>query len=176
MGGNSLRMWQQYFPRALIHGIDITEKRHRYGPRVRTFQGDQNNSTFLQKFCHEMGPFDIVIDDGSHINADVKKSFDVLFPHLTSPGLYVIEDLEKSYMPSYGGDSGDLTNPETSISMVKLLVDAINYQEIPTSLHENLPETKHLVAAVHAYPNLAIIEKGRNRESSIIKYVHDSIR
>src|SRR5207248_1611615 len=41
-GGGSLRMWQRYFRRGLIHGLDIFEKRLNE-PRIRTVRGDQND-------------------------------------------------------------------------------------------------------------------------------------
>ncbi len=36
--------------------------------------------------------FDIIIDDGSHMNRDVIKSFELLFPLLNDNGIYIVED------------------------------------------------------------------------------------
>lgn len=38
------------------------------------------------------GPVDLVIDDASHLEEQTRASFNRLFPHLRSGGLYVIED------------------------------------------------------------------------------------
>jgi hypothetical protein len=49
------------------------------------------------------GPFDMIIDDGSHLSPDVIYSFENLFGHVKSGGVYVIEDICTSYWPHYGG-------------------------------------------------------------------------
>src|SRR5699024_12687992 len=36
LGGESLRMWKRFFPRALIHGVDITDKGAHHEPRSTT--------------------------------------------------------------------------------------------------------------------------------------------
>lgn len=118
-GGESLRMWQRYFSRGLIYGLDIFDKPGVTGPRIRAIQGDQNDPEFLAELGRHHGPFDIIIDDGSHINEHVKTSFHHLFPFVRLGGLYVVEDLQTAYWPGYGGDDRNLTNPDTSISMLK---------------------------------------------------------
>src|SRR5690606_32935288 len=58
---------------------------------------------FILDICHRHGPFDLVIDDGSHKNAHMLKSLEMIFPHLKPGGLYVVEDIHTSYWDSYGG-------------------------------------------------------------------------
>jgi len=55
-------MWEEYFPNATIHGIDY--KQYESGRIKITIadQGDENQLKELEK----LGPFDILIDDGSH--------------------------------------------------------------------------------------------------------------
>ncbi|SDF81140.1 hypothetical protein SAMN05216553_103396 [Lentzea fradiae] len=88
-GGGSLRMWERFFPRGLVVGLDIAHKNVR-GPRITTVRGDQSDAEFLDRLGRELGPFDIVIDDGSHLNDHVRTSFHALFPHVRSGGLYVV--------------------------------------------------------------------------------------
>jgi demethylmacrocin O-methyltransferase len=171
LGGESLRMWQRYFPRGLVYGLDIFPKPGVHGPRIRTVQGDQSDPEFLDELGCRLGPFDIVIDDGSHINDHVKTSFGGLFPHVRSGGLYVIEDLQTAYWPGYGGDDHDLVNADTSIRMLKALVDGLNYQELRKS-NENTPFcTDRHVVGLHFYHNLAVIEKGLNVEDGIPSFI-----
>lgn len=47
-------------------------------------------------------PYDIIIDDGSHMVRHVIASFEALFPYLRRGGLYIIEDLHTSYWKRYG--------------------------------------------------------------------------
>ncbi|MEU0879506.1 class I SAM-dependent methyltransferase [Lentzea sp. NPDC005914] len=126
-GGASLRMWQQYFRRGLVHGLDIVPK-NVSGPRIMAVQGDQSDAEFLDLLGKELGPFDVVIDDGSHLNEHVRISFHALFPHVRSGGLYVVEDLQTAYWPGWGGspDGG----PGTSMGMLKSFVDGLNHAEV----------------------------------------------
>jgi hypothetical protein len=52
--------------------------------------------------------FDIIIDDGSHVNEHVITTFEYLLPILNNEGLYVIEDTQTAYWPEYGGSSHHL--------------------------------------------------------------------
>ena len=170
-GGASLCMWQRYFPRGLVYGLDIFPKPGVRGPRMRAVQGDQSDPKFLDELGRRLGPFDIVIDDGSHINDHVKTSFGSLFPHVRPGGLYVIEDLQTAYWPGYGGDDQDLVNADTSIRMLKALVDGLNHQELPTS-HGKVPSyTDQHVVGLHFYHNLAVIEKGFNTEDGAPSFI-----
>ncbi len=65
-GGSSLRMWRDYFHNATIYGIDINPNSMFEEERIRTFVQDQGDEKSLLEFVEQHGPFDIVIDDGSH--------------------------------------------------------------------------------------------------------------
>lgn len=91
-GGNSLKMWAKYFPKSEILGIDLYDKSLLDYRRIQTFQGSQSDEKFLSHFDN----LDIIIDDGSHINSDVIKSFEVLFPILNVGGYYCVEDTQVS--------------------------------------------------------------------------------
>ena len=54
--------------------------------------GDATNNRFIESITKKYGIFDIILDDGLHINRDVIKSFEVLFPLLNDNGIYIIED------------------------------------------------------------------------------------
>ena len=103
VGGNSLAMWADYFPHAQITGVDIAEKELSLDPRIKVLRGSQDDAVFLGKVCEEHGPFDIVIDDGSHIPKHVVASFGILFPKLADGGIYAIEDVQTAFWPNFGG-------------------------------------------------------------------------
>jgi hypothetical protein len=159
-GGASLRMWQQYFRRGIVYGLDLYEKRIPV-PRIRTIQGNQASSKFMRSMGEEYGPFDVVIDDGSHLNKDIITSFTSLFPYMSDGGIYVVEDLETSYWPGWGGNTPELAGRTTSVGFLKSLVDGINHGEFshdaPSSLDEN-------IVALHFYHNIAFVVKGPNTE------------
>ena len=102
-GGLSLRMWDEYFPNAQIVGLDIHPKTLSISPRVHTVCGSQSDPAILAKLVQEFGPFDIIIDDGSHRAEDAKASFVYLYPLMTANGLYIIEDIQTSFADSHGG-------------------------------------------------------------------------
>ncbi|MEV6229247.1 class I SAM-dependent methyltransferase [Saccharopolyspora shandongensis] len=170
-GGESLRMWQRYFPRAVVYGLDIFAKPHVRGPRIRAVQGDQNDPGFLDELGRELGPFDIVIDDGSHINEHVTTSLHALLPHVRPGGYYVIEDLQTSYWPGCGGDDADLTNASTSVGRLKELVDGLNHMEIPGRSNDGSSYSDRNVIGLHFYHNLAVVEKGMNAEDGIPAFI-----
>lgn len=100
MDGNSIRMWSDYYPSAGIVGIDNHPGRAnlKVQPRVWTVEGDATRPGDLRP----LGTFDVIIDDGSHMTADQQTSFHWLYENqLADDGLYVIEDLHTSYIPSY---------------------------------------------------------------------------
>ncbi|MFG1950404.1 hypothetical protein [Micromonospora sp. NPDC048830] len=166
-GGASLRMWRHYFPRAVIYGLDIVDKRPLDAPRVVTARGDQSKTEQLEEFARRHGPFDIVIDDGSHVSRDVLISFRALFPHLRPEGLYVIEDLHTSYWPEvFHGNDENLDDPRYTVGFLKTLVDGLHHEELlRPEAREPLP-TDTQVTGLHLYHNLVVIEKGRNTEGS----------
>jgi demethylmacrocin O-methyltransferase len=89
-GGESLRTWKRYFHRGLVFGVDIFDKSGVDEQRLTTVVADQGDPTALLEIDDRFGPFDIVIDDGSHVNGHVRTSFETLFPRLRSGGLYVV--------------------------------------------------------------------------------------
>ncbi len=170
-GGGSLLMWRRYFPRALIFGMDIFDKSGLDQPRVTTLRGDQNNAAWLSEIAREYGPFDIVIDDGSHVNEHVLHSFSVLFEHLRLGGTYVIEDMWTSYCLGYGGDDSTVAGQSTSIGLVKRLVDALHHEEHHAGASVAEDSIASMLAGLHVYRNLAFIDKGTNIDGGIPAFI-----
>ena len=79
-------MWADYFAHGKIVGIDIAPKTLALGPRITTLVGSQDDPVFLNRLTDEHGPFDIIIDDGSHVPNHVAASFYALFRGLPSAG------------------------------------------------------------------------------------------
>jgi len=167
VGGNSLRMWKEYFPKAQIYSLDIYDKTHFEESRIRIFKGNQIDTRLLENIISQIGEPDIIIDDGSHINEHVIATFKFLFPKLKQNGIYVVEDTGTSYWPDYGGDSENLNKPTTIMNYFKGLTDCLNYQELvknnymPTYFDKN-------IKSIQFYHNLIFIFKNPNDESSSI--------
>src|SRR5262249_8367939 len=88
----SLRMWRDYFPAARLIGFDIDDFSGMSLPNCRILQGDMSSREDLSQLF-ALGPFDIIIDDGSHASAHQQIALAVLFPQVKPGGFYFIEDL-----------------------------------------------------------------------------------
>jgi hypothetical protein len=103
--GKSLTLWDKYFTNAsLILGLAYKAGTDKLPGRlvgmkhnVSLYYGDQSELESMRALA-EYGPFDIIIDDGSHVPEHVVFSLFSLWDRAVKPGgLYVIEDIETSY-------------------------------------------------------------------------------
>jgi hypothetical protein len=107
MGGGSLWMWKKYFEKGQIVGLDCDSKCLKWaGEGVKVYVGDQADVVRLCQIHYEDGPFDIIIDDGSHKMRDQQLTFSTLFPLMKDGGIYVIEDLHTSFWPPWLDEDG----------------------------------------------------------------------
>lgn len=141
-GGESIRSWIEYFPKAKVFGVDIVHDTNPWNvPGVRTsahtryqfVQGDQSCETFWACFLADYGKdWDIIIDDGGHFSNQIIISFNSLWPALKSGGLYCIEDLGVSY------GEGSIFVPkdwQNHMDFVKDKLDEINLENEIDSMH-----------------------------------------
>jgi hypothetical protein len=126
LDGKSLLTWKEYFYRSNILGIDINPDCKQYEEsRISVEIGSQADGNFLSRTWQQYGPFDMILDDGSHMNEHVIYSFQHLWGSVKSGGVYVIEDIGTSYWDEWGG--GYLRN-NTSMEYFKKLSDDINFR------------------------------------------------
>lgn len=93
--GYSLLAWKLIFPNAHIYGIDVAEKSMLTGdPRITTELLNANHRDKLTEFAEKYGPFQMIVDDGSHVTGDQINAHSTLFKYLAPGGVYVIEDIQ----------------------------------------------------------------------------------
>ena len=106
--GKSLSLWEEYFTHrdARVSFLEVDGacvKNHDIKLRNGTiFVGSQEDESALQNIAaegHSFGGYDVIVDDGGHTMKQQLTSLKVLWPAVSSGGLYVIEDLQTSYMP-----------------------------------------------------------------------------
>lgn len=105
--GKSLRMWRDFFPHAMIVGVDIQPAYESKDERIVCLQADQSSVTDLQDILSVFSSppaFDLIVDDGSHVEDHQVLSAQVLLPFLAKDGYYVIEDLYYDCKPQRVGD------------------------------------------------------------------------
>lgn len=126
--GESLRMWKDYFSQASIVGIDINpDCKQSEEDRISIETGSQADDVFLAGVVKKHGPFDLIIDDGSHINSHVIFSFEHLFQSVKPKGVYVVEDASTSYWANY---NGGLNKKKSTIEYFKNLIDDVNFRGV----------------------------------------------
>ena len=170
-GGESIRMWSQWFthPETVIIGIDICPKNIVINDnRVHLLQGSQIDKQFLENVIQTYGRPHIIVDDGSHLPGHVIETFEYLYPMLLDGGTYLIEDTQTSYWKDFENKSesrwATLNSDDPTHSYFKNLVQCINYSEIPSPSEPTSLDLS--VVGLHFYHNLIIIDKDVNLEMS----------
>lgn len=95
--GGSLRMWRDYFPNAQVYGFDVRASYLFTEDRITTMLVDQSDRAQLEAAMREIGPADVILDDGSHRVIDQQISLGYLFQHVKPGGYYIVEDVQSSY-------------------------------------------------------------------------------
>ena len=89
----SVRMWLEYFPKARIHGLDVSDFAWFRHDRFSFHRCDMDSRENIAAAAATMPAFDIILDDASHASHHQQNAFLELFPRLKPGGLYIIEDL-----------------------------------------------------------------------------------
>ena len=160
--GDSLRLWSEYFTNANICGIDIKKKQFQIN-KVNILCGDQSDELFLKSVVDKYRNFDIIIDDGSHVSKHIISSFNFLFKYLNKDGLYIIEDLQTSYITRYGGSRVNLKKSNTSMNFIKKLTDSVNYEHYDRPFFRKT-SYDGLIKSVQFFQNIVFIRKGDSKK------------
>ena len=156
--GQSLMMWKEFFPKGKIYGLDITDCSHMNQDRLLTIKGDQRDRDLLLRMSKDYGPFDIIIDDGSHMSSAMRDSFTFLFPYIKRGGYYVVEDLHACYLRKKYVDE-----LPSFMSYVKELLDYINcYGKFMNAAHidtKNLNFYEYAIESITMYRSICFIKR-----------------
>lgn len=106
----SVKMWHEYFPNALITGVDISDFSQFENNWFKFYRVDCGKPSDYDKIT---GTFDIIVDDGSHASYHQQLALAKLFPLLRSGGLYIIEDL--NWQPRQYEDELPISTPTATV-------------------------------------------------------------
>lgn len=170
--GGSAEMWSKYFGAGtIVHGIDIN-------PRcvetdyLKIHVGNQGSPHFWANFTSTIdGPFDIIIDDGSHENYHQILTLVQAYPLLKDGGVYWCEDTHTSYYSGVRVHGGGLKNATSFVEYAKRLVDVLNWPHTHFAIGVGpTPNGPHVDAelialfgntqGIHFYDSIVILEKG----------------
>ena len=173
--GFSIRMWREYFhPDSIIVGLDVDENCQQFKDETRNLFvriGHQEDAGFLQSVVDEFGPFDLIIDDGSHVTSHMIDSFNFLFDKgLKDVGMYIVEDTHSNYWKTH-------RNMRLSfMDLVKHIIDlmhahyTLGFSEPEFRLGSEkrktsfkVPRITTMVDEVRFFDSIVIIRKNRHR-------------
>lgn len=102
--GASLKTWYDYFPKAEIYGVDLTDFTDVENDRIKTticnqaYREDKEDYPGLESVIKKFGgDFDIIIDDGGHTMEQQLVTLGYMFKYLKPNGIFIVEDLHTSY-------------------------------------------------------------------------------
>lgn len=168
--GGSALMWLEYFgPGTKVVGVDIDPRCSQHASDdITVVIGDQSNEEFWKEFwANNTEPFDIVIDDGSHYQSDMVKTYIVGQDYVKDGGIYLIEDTHTAYysVHTVGDRAPDeytgAGNPGNVIEFSKLAADILNINHMPQRLPDEVAGLHRRAAAVHFYDSIIVFEIGR---------------
>lgn len=162
--GGSLQMWKEYFKEdSLVVGIDIDPQCKSYEEEgIKICIGSQNDPEFLKAVAKKYGPFDVVLDDGSHQVEHQITSFEVLFPEVRNGGIYICEDIHTSYLPEY---NGMFRGKDTFIEYSKNWIDDLHKQHVDKRNQKFISQYADEIRSCHYYENMVILDKGIKKKS-----------
>jgi len=159
--GASIQMWDAYFthPASCIVGADWFEGKNgntsqfpnpRYvfslplSKKIRLAEVDQSRLDHLETFVkgEELGSYDYILDDGSHLMRDQQITFITLFPLLKSGGTFIIEDLHTSFGGGYDVEVGKMTTYSMVSFLENQLFPRLAYMPMPQQLFDQIESAK----------------------------------
>jgi len=134
--GASINMWRDYFENGTIHGADIIPGRAVLNKNIELHKVDQNSKSQLETLFRTHGPFDIIVDDGSHKMSHQQNTLEVGLKYLKPSGIFIMEDLHTSY-PLYVKSHHD--RYPTTLEVLETMNSEYNiiYHEHPTPNMDN---------------------------------------
>ena len=167
LNGSSLKTWEEYFPNANIIGLDIDPEKKKFETsRIKIYIGSQGDEKILNEIKKDWpAGFDIVVDDGSHLNELTIRTFDFLYPHIKPGGQYAIEDTCCTYGLDDPTDD-DFVKSAKGWPGMHLNDKNINFENTRKQFDDFiLPKIKLLdfkhgdIYAIHIYSEIIIFEK-----------------
>jgi hypothetical protein len=158
--GKSLKTWRNFFPEATIIGLDINPaaKDHE-GNGIRVEIMSQDDEEGLRKLSQEVGGFDIIIDDASHINSLTIKSFEIAWPLVIPGGYYIIEDVGNTHAPAHVDWPGMTYTAERGVDFENKRED---FDKFMISVLRGLDHHQNNMAFFHYYCETIVMKKSES--------------
>jgi|TARA_B110000438_G_scaffold255694_1_gene262674 hypothetical protein len=113
--GAAAAAFVKYFPNSEIYCLDINLRNFKYSSKkIHAFGLDVSNQKMMLKFFKKINffesvkYFDVIIDDGSHIQSDQLIALNFFYKYVASNGFYIIEDYKFPNYHKHLNDVDDL--------------------------------------------------------------------
>ena len=155
--GGSLQMWKNYFgQKAKIYGVDINpDCKKLEEEQISIFIGSQEDRLFLRSLKDIIPQLDILIDDGGHSMKQQVATFDELYEHINSNGVYLCEDIHTSYKGKW---RRGYKKKGSFVEYSKNFIDYINAWHSKTR-KLTVTEFTKTAYSLHYYLGILVIEK-----------------
>lgn len=156
--GGSLQLLRRFLgPQAAVVGIDIDARCAGYAePGIRIEIGDQSNPAFWAAFFEKNGPFDLILDDGSHLNPHMIITFNSAWPFLNDGGILMFEDCHTSY---WAECQGGLRAKGSFIEFAKDRIDDLNAFWSHDAASLSPGRLTHELGSVSYYDSIVVFQK-----------------
>jgi len=148
--GGSLIMWKSVFgSSAYVYGCDINPNCKAYeDSRTRVFIGDQESPEFWERVLNAVPQIDILIDDGGHTEEQQIATLGIMLPRISPGGVYITEDIHESDNPFW---------------------QSLKFAHLQSPAGKHYKGLHGLVASVHIYPYLLVIERSGSTSGELVK-------
>lgn len=174
--GDSVKFWRDYFPNGRIIGVDINQVDiEDHSGRIHFFKGSQCDVSFLDSFSTEYAPYDIIIDDASHIGEFTKISFWHLFNNYLRPGgIFIIEDWGTGYYNKF--PDGKKYKPEAKMiaNKTRKLLDII-INTFDKKFKKSTILKKVIMKLLRFFRKIIIIRKFKSHNYGLVGFVKELI-
>ena len=150
-------MARLFGPKARIIGVEfnpLAKKWEDHGFEI--YIGNQADPTFWASFFKQVGPVDVVLDDGGHTNEQQIVTSCICINNINNGGVMVVEDTHSSYMTRFGNPSR-----YSFVEWSKTIIDDINYRS--SELNINSRFYKDVVYSVGFYESIACFYIDRSK-------------
>lgn len=157
--GGSLKMWKHYFgEKATIIGVDINPECKKFEEEgIKVYIGSQEDREFLKYLKKEVPKIDVLIDDGGHTMTQQITTFEEMYGHLSTEGVYLCEDVHTSYFEEFGGG---YRKESTFIEYTKKLIDQLNAWHSKNKEEFDVEEITLTTKSMHFYESIVVLERG----------------
>ena len=122
--GGSLKLWEDYFTRAMIYGMDITnEELEKAGTTFSSARVVTSVMDIRHLRSEDLPSLHIAIDDGSHKIQDQLIFIETVLPMIQPGGILIVEDI--SYVEKVGYLFSDLGGKIIDLRSKRFLGDDV---------------------------------------------------